>query len=90
MWVVLEKKQLRKVIDRIPQQTLIKYEMWKRTVTLMGPVGLKEIKGFQDKALKGRWKGFRSSRLSHQWRIIYKVEERVLQVYVLELTPHNY
>ena len=57
---------------------------------LEGPNGLRLIKGFHDEALKGNWKGFRSSRLSRQWRIIYEIEREALQVYVMEVNPHEY
>ena len=48
------------------------------------------IKGYHDEALKGEWKGFRSSRLSLQWRIIYKVEAEQFEVYVIDINAHKY
>jgi addiction module RelE/StbE family toxin len=67
-------------------------ELWKRIVEIEGPQGLRLIKGFYDEALqgKGKWKRYRSSRLSLQWRIIYKVEQYQLQIYVLDINPHDY
>lgn len=57
---------------------------------LSGPPGLRAIKGFRDEALAGEWKGFRSSRLNEQWRVIYKVTPDVLLVQVVRVTPHDY
>lgn len=41
---------------------------------LSGPEGLRAINGFRDAALSGDWKGYRSSRLNEQWRVIYQGE----------------
>lgn len=48
------------------------------------------IKGYHDEALQGQWKGFRSSRLSLQWRVIYKIENKQLEIYVIDLNAHKY
>ena len=74
----------------MPQDVLKRYEKWKDIVEVSGPQGLKLIKGFRDEALRGEWKGYRSSRLSQQYRVIYKVESDKLYVLVMEVTPHNY
>jgi addiction module RelE/StbE family toxin len=90
MWDIYEKRSLQKDLKHIPQEVLIRYEAWKRIVELEGPSGLRLIKGFRDESLKGEWAGFRSSRLNLQWRVIYKVEKEVLEIYVIEITPHKY
>ena len=90
MWIILEKKNVAKVFKKTPREVLVRYEAWKRIVELEGPQGLRLVKGFHDEALKGEWKGYRSSRLGIQWRVIYKVNKGQLEVYVVELTPHDY
>ena len=40
--------------------------------------------------MSGEWKGHRSSRLSQQYRIIYKVDGDRLLVEVVEVNPHDY
>jgi toxin HigB-1 len=87
---IYEKKSVQKELKYVPQDILIRYEAWKRIVELEGPSGLRLIKGFCDEVLKGNWQGFRSSRLSLQWRVIYKVEKDVLEIYVIEITSHKY
>lgn len=57
---------------------------------LSGPQGLLAIRGFRDEALSGNWKGFRSSRLNEQWRVIYSAEAEVLVVQVVRVTAHDY
>jgi len=90
MWLLYEKKSISKTMQKIPVQIRKHYELWKRIVELEGPAGLKLIKGFHDEALKGKWLGFRSSRLSLQWRVIYKIEKGNLEVYVIDINPHQY
>lgn len=90
MWSIFEKHQVAKTLKNLPHSILVRYEAWKRIVELEGPQGLRLIKGFHDEALKGSWEGFRSSRLGIQWRVIYSVQREELEVYVIELTPHDY
>jgi len=90
MWQVFEKKSVARRLGKAPRQVRVRYEAWKGIVELEGPKGLRLIKGFHDEALRGKWKGKRSSRLGHQWRVIYEVEKDQLLVYVLEVNPHEY
>jgi proteic killer suppression protein len=90
MWSVFEKKNVAKTIKKAPSQVVTRYEAWKRIVELQGPTGLRSIKGFHDEALQGKWDGFRSSRLGIQWRVIYRAFGENLEVYVIEVTPHDY
>ena len=75
---------------KYPDHVHVNYIAWKRVVELEGPQGLRLIKGFHDEALQGQWLGFRSSRLSLKWRVIYKVEKERCLVYVVEIDPHRY
>ncbi|HAY36347.1 MAG: type II toxin-antitoxin system mRNA interferase toxin, RelE/StbE family [Rhodothermales bacterium] len=90
MWEVFEHRNVTKRLKRTPQEVLKRYEKWKDIVEVSGPEGLKLIRGFNDEALKGEWKGHRSSRLNQQYRVIYKFESDKLFVLVMELTPHDY
>ena len=90
MWQIYEKKTLTKIIRKIPVHVLQHYEIWKQLVEFEGPQGLRAIKGFHDEALKGGWDGYRSSRLTREWRVIYKVEDKQCEVYVIDLNHHDY
>jgi addiction module RelE/StbE family toxin len=59
-------------------------------VLISAPAGLKLIRGFNDDALRGEWKGHRSSRLSGQYRVIYKLKKADFLVMVVDLTAHDY
>lgn len=90
MWEVFEHTSLARKLPKLPQEVLKRYEKWKDIVTLSGPPGLRLIKGFHDEALRGKWKGYRSSRLGLQYRLIYKVVKDKLYVQVLEINAHDY
>jgi len=90
MWEIFEHHNLVRRLPRIPVEVLKRYEKWKDVVTISSPEGLRHIKGFHDEALKGEWKGHRSSRLGKQYRVIYKVEHQQLYVQVINLMAHDY
>ena len=90
MWEIYEHRRLSRQLKGAPQEVLKRYEKWKDIVRLSGPAGLRKIKGFHDEALRGEWKGHRSSRLGLQYRVIYKtLKDRVL-IQVVNLSPHDY
>ena len=76
--------------DRLPQETLKRYEKWKDIVAISGPEGLRLIKGFHDEALTGQWAGHRSSRLGLSYRVIYGVERDMIFIEVIDITAHDY
>ena len=90
MWRILEHRRVDKQIQSMPQEILRRYEKWKDIVVISGPEGLRLIKGFHDEALRGQWKGHRSSRLGLHYRVIYKIEANEILVQVVSLTAHDY
>jgi len=90
MWTIFEHKKLDKQLSKAPIEIQKRYEKWKDIVELSGPSGLRLIRGFNDEALSGNWKGFRSSRLNQQYRVIYAVENGEMFVQVLDVTAHDY
>ncbi len=90
MWEVYEHRRVAKVLLKLPESVLKRYEKWKDIVRISGPRGLHAIKGFRDEALRGEWQGYRSSRLSQQYRVIYEIAGEEVVVYVLDLTAHDY
>ena len=90
MWRVLEHRRVDKQLQSAPGEVLKRYEKWKDIVAVSGPAGLRKIRGFRDEALRGDRKGFRSSRLGIQYRVLYKVEAQKMLVSVVEFTPHDY
>ena len=90
MWEVYEHRRAASRLERLPKEILKRYEKWKDIVRFSGPQGLRVIKGFHDEALRGKWRGYRSSRLSLQYRVLYKVEMQEVLVYVIDITTHDY
>ena len=90
MWEVYEHRRLVRRIRGLPVDVLKRYEIWKDIVRISGPAGLRQIRGFHDEALRGEWKGHRSSRLNLQYRAIYRVEAQEIQVLVIDITAYDY
>lgn len=90
MWEVYEHRRVAKELKQLPVQVLKRYEKWKDIVRITGPESLRLIKGFYDEALRGKWKGHRSSRLGNQYRLIYKVVSQEVIVLVIDITAHDY
>lgn len=90
MWAVYEHRRVTKRLVRLPNEILKRYEIWKSIVQVSGPSGLRFIKGLHDEALRGEWKGNRSSRLGQQYRVIYRVETQKVFVRVFDVTSHDY
>lgn len=90
MWRIEEHRRIDKQIGSLPIEILKRYEKWKDIATISGPFGMRLIKGFHDEALVGKWKGYRSSRLGLQWRVIYRIVPEVLLFQVASITAHDY
>lgn len=90
MWTVVEDHEAAKILDKLPPQVAEKYAFWCAVVRQSGPQGLRAIKSFHDEKLKGKLAHLRSSRLSQQWRILYRVEASTVTVFVERITPHVY
>ena len=91
MWRIEEHRRVDKQLSgRVPVEILKRYEKWKDIARLSGLPGLRAIKGFNDEALSGVWKGYRSSRLGLQWRVMYQVVADVLLIQVVQVTAHDY
>jgi toxin HigB-1 len=90
MWRIFEHRNIQRRVRKTPKDVLKRYEKWKDIVEISGPAGLRLIRGFNDEALRGDWKGHRSSRLGEQFRVIYRIERKDLFVLVIDLTAHDY
>ena len=90
MWEVYEHRRVTKQLASLPLEILKRYEKWKDIAMVSGLVGLRLIKGFHDEALRGEWQEHRSSRLSLQYRVIYKVNAKDGIFQVISITPHDY
>jgi len=89
MWEIYEHRRVTRILGRLPREVLERYEKWKDIVRISGPQGLRSIRGFNDEALSGDWRGYRSSRLNPQYRVIYKVNRENVFVQVEKVTPHD-
>ena len=90
MWQIEEHRRVDKQCAVLPQEILKRYEKWKDIAMISGLPGLRMITGFHDEALAGEWKGYRSSRLGLQYRVIYRVLADNLIFQVASVTAHDY
>ena len=90
MWDVFEHRRVARQLKDAPNEVLKRYEKWKDIVGFSGPSGLRMIKGFHDESLRGEWKGYRSSRLGLEYRVIYKTLKDQVMIQVVNLSPHDY
>jgi len=90
MWRIEEHRRVDKQAAAVPKDILKRYEKWKDIAAISGPPGLRLIRGFRDETLSGEWRGYRSSRLGLQWRVIYRVVAEKLLFQVASLTAHDY
>lgn len=89
MWRIEEHRRVEKQVKSIPKDILKRYEKWKDIAAMSGPPGLRLIKGFHDEALSGEWRGYRSSRVGIQWRVIYRFFANELLFQVASITAHD-
>jgi mRNA-degrading endonuclease YafQ of YafQ-DinJ toxin-antitoxin module len=90
MWRIEEHRRVDKQASTLPRDILKRYEKWKDIAMLSGPPGLRLIAGFHDEALSGEWKGYRSSRLGIQYRVIYRLAPNQQLYQVVSITAHDY
>ena len=90
MWEIYEHRRIARRLPRLPLALMKRYEKWKDIVRVSGPRGLRLIQGFHDEALRGKWKGYRSSRLGERYRLIYEVIAQEVRVHVIDITAHDY
>jgi len=90
MWRIEEHRRIDKQVASISKEILKRYEKWKDIAEISGPPGLRLIKGLHDEALSGEWRGYRSSRLGLQWRVIYRVIPEKLLFQVASITAQDY
>jgi mRNA-degrading endonuclease YafQ of YafQ-DinJ toxin-antitoxin module len=65
---------------------------WAKEVAAHGPqVLLEKPEIWADHPLVGKWEGHRASSFSYQGRIIYRIEDQVVTVIVVRISPdHDY
>ena len=90
MWRVEEHNRVDKELQGVPKEIVKRYEKWKDIARLSGPAGLRQIKGFHDERLSGKWKGYRSSRLGLQYRLIYQLVSNEQLFRIVSITAHDY
>lgn len=81
-----------KQLKKTPKDIIKRLQRWAVYIEMIGLIETRKIPGFHDEPLKGKWRGFRSVRLGHKWRVIYKYNKShvINVVNVKEVTAHEY
>lgn len=90
MWTIELNRRVSKSLKKMPYDVQVNFDIWADTAAVEGPQGLRKVTGFRDEALKGIWKGYRSSRLSRQYRVIYQVRKEIVSILVIDVNAHDY
>lgn len=97
MWTIKEatsvKRQLK--VDfgngKITRDDIVVIKKWYEDMERLGPEALMKMGKYDDHHLDGDWQGYRSACFSPQGRIIYTVQEDLILVEVIRITPdHDY
>ena len=83
---------MEKQLKKTPKEIIKRLQRWAIYVETTGLIETRKIPGFHDEPLKGQWKGYRSVRLGHKWRVIYKYNKNDGRniVKLREVTAHEY
>lgn len=89
---IFESRVAQKGLNRLSREVIREYELWARLVEEHGSSILRKFKGYHDEKLKGEMQGFRSSRLTLKWRVVYGTakENGIEIVNVERISPHDY
>ena len=89
---VVDLSAVEKQLRFIPKATIKRLQRWVIYIETTGLMETRKIPGFHDKPLKGKWKGHRSVRLGHKWRVIYEHNKNDTTniIKLKEITPHEY
>ena len=90
MWQIEEHRRVGKQLAAVLFDIQKRYEKWLDIAGLSGPLGLRAIRGFNDESLSGEWRGYRSSRVNVQYRVIYRFVAARQLFQVVEVTAHDY
>ncbi|QIW09168.1 type II toxin-antitoxin system mRNA interferase toxin, RelE/StbE family [Francisella sp. LA112445] len=83
-----------KDIKRLPKHIVINLRTWIATVSKIGLLQTRKLKGYHDEPLHGDRKGQRSVRLNKAYRAIYKQHDNgnieLNYIEVIEVNKHKY
>ena len=92
-WSIDDSKLNENVMRSMPRNVQAKWAIWVKVVIEHGPDELRKnpaYSGFRDEDKRGPWEGYRGSRLSGGWRVLYKANGKKLEVVVERVSNHDY
>lgn len=89
-WTIDDRKLKANTLKSMPRNVQTSWSLWIEIVLSEGPAALANYPGFKDEAKTGDLEGFRASRLSGGWRVLYELKEDTLVVKVERVSNHDY
>jgi len=89
-WVIKETKKITKSLNTLPRNIQASYEAWRSVVLNNGIDSLRQIKGYHFEKLSGQRSQQHSCRLSKGYRVFFRIDKKIVTVYVLEVNKHEY
>src|SRR4051812_28244748 len=94
VYIVLINERIKKQLAKIPLNIVIAFQEWVSSIETDGLMKTRQTggKGLHDEALSGKWKEYRSVRLSKSYRAIYIISKNGVAsvVAVEEISKHEY
>jgi proteic killer suppression protein len=89
---VVDLTRVHKSLHKLPNYVVLKLYRWVDGVEKEGIMLMRQIPGYHDEPLKGKWVGYRSIRLSRSYRAIYseKLNSEFTILLVEEVNKHEY
>jgi proteic killer suppression protein len=80
-----------KELRKLPYYIKENFWDWLYDVQRYGIQKIRLVPGYHDEALQGIWFGYRSVRLNHSYRIIYKqITRENIKIIVIRISKHDY
>lgn len=90
--IVLISESARRELGRVPHHISRKLWGWVKSVKRDGLEAASMLPGYHDEPLKGKWSGFRSIRLSRNYRALYRLLKKngATAILIAEVNRHEY
>jgi len=85
-------KHAEKQMAKLPRSIVEAIYIWATSVELMGINKVRQLRGYHDEPLAGKWHGTRSVRLNKAYRLFYRESYSLDEslVTVIEVNNHEY
>lgn len=87
---IIINKKAQKQLKKLPAHIIKNFQLWVKTVEMIGIEETRKIKGYHDEPLHWDRNGQRSVRLSKAYRTFYIQQGNDIIIEVIEVNKHDY